>query len=635
MQTNFTEEQLKLKDNKSSEKIFKKCVHCGMCNATCPTFNLLGDELDGPRGRIYLIQDMLENEKKPTANVVKHIDRCLSCYGCMTTCPAEVNYMHLIDHGRKYIEKNYERPFFDRLIRNFLSTVLPNKKLFKLSSLLVRIGKPFKFLMPSKVKDMMDLMPTFFPKKTLKEKEIYTSRSKKKIARVVLLTGCVQKEISPQINEATIRILNRHGVEVVVPKKIRCCGSLAHHLGKNEEAHQDFINNINTWYDEYLKGNLDAILSNTSGCGTTMKDYGFIFRDDKKMKKKAKKISELTKDVSEYLSESLNLKFKNKEKKLRIAYHSACSMQHGQKVHNQPINLLTKTKNEILEIPEGHICCGSAGTFYKTMADNTGSMSFTITSGEYSNKTFVSFMNSGEEGLDNADAYKLLPMSPSERIVGISYAEGNGLDISNLPYNHDGSISIPLDVMYLTVDDDYNFVTEENDVAMSWDLSSLPGHVSLTLTDNVTGTAVNLTEESEITFSTEAKGSFPAYGSGGVNIYPQVGESRFTLTVAYSALTSNDEPANVPGSFALHPAYPNPFNPSTTISFDIPDAVDRNTSLHVYDITGKLVETLVNGIVPVGTHTITWDPKNLSAGLYIVQLKVGNKTFNQKLTFLK
>jgi hypothetical protein len=189
--------------------------------------------------------------------------------------------------------------------------------------------------------------------------------------------------------------------------------------------------------------------------------------------------------------------------------------------------------------------------------------------------------------------------------------------------------------MYLTVDDDYNFVTNENEVTVSWDLSSLPGHVSLTLTDNVTGTAVNLTEESEITFSTGAKGSFPAYGSNGVNIYPEVGESRFTLTVAYSALTSNDEPANVPGTFALRPAYPNPFNPSTTISFDIPDATDRNTSLHIYDITGKLVETLVNGTVPVGTHTITWDPKNLSAGLYIVQLKAGNKTFNQKLTFLK
>ena len=363
MQTNFTEEQLKIEDNKSSEKIFKKCVHCGMCNATCPTFNLLGDELDGPRGRIYLIQDMLENEKKPTPNIVKHIDRCLSCYSCMTTCPAEVNYMHLIDHGRKYIEKNYERPFFDRIIRNFLSKTLPDQKLFKLSIFLAKLGKPLKFLFPSKIKSMMDLIPTSFPKKVIKTKEIYKTKNKKKIARVALLTGCVQKEISPQINESTIRILNRHGVEVVVPKKIRCCGSLNHHLGKNDDAHQDFINNINIWYDEYLKGNLDAILSNTSGCGTTMKDYAFIFRDDKKMKKKAKKISELTKDVSEYLSENLNLKFKKKEKKLRIAYHSACSMQHGQKVHSQPINLLEKTKNEILEIPEGHICCGSAGTY--------------------------------------------------------------------------------------------------------------------------------------------------------------------------------------------------------------------------------------------------------------------------------
>jgi glycolate oxidase iron-sulfur subunit len=322
-----------------------------MCNATCPTFDLLSDELDGPRGRIYLIQDMLENEKKPTPNVVNHIDRCLSCYSCMTTCPAEVNYMHLIDHGRKYIEKNYERPFLDKTIRNFLSVVIPNTKLFKLLSLFAKIAKPFKLFFPSIIKEMIELAPKSFPKKTLKNKEIYKTRNKQKIARVALLTGCVQKEISPQINEATIRILNRHGVEVVASKNINCCGSLNHHLGKNNKAHKDFINNINIWHEQYLKGNLDAILSNTSGCGTTMKDYGFIFKDDKKMKKKAKKISELTKDVSEYLLENLNLKFKSKEKKFRIAYH------------NQPINLLGKTKNEILEIPDGHLCCGSAGTY--------------------------------------------------------------------------------------------------------------------------------------------------------------------------------------------------------------------------------------------------------------------------------
>ena len=363
MQTNFSKKQLENKDNLATEKIFKQCVHCGMCNATCPTHQLLGDELDGPRGRIYLIKDMLENNKKPTDKVVKHIDRCLSCYSCMTTCPAGVNYMHIIDHGKKYIEKNYERSIFDKLIRHFLSITLPNTKIFKLSSFLVKLIKPFKFLMPSKIKDMMELMPTHFPKKQLENKEIYKVKGKKRIARVALLTGCVQKEISPQINESTIRLLNRHGVEVVVPKKIRCCGSLNHHLGKEDDAHQDFKNNINTWYDEHQKGNLDAILSNTSGCGTTMKDYGFIFRDDKELSKKAKVISDLTRDISEYIFESLKLDIKEKNKKYKVAYHSACSMQHGQKVHSQPIALLEKTNNEILEIPEGHICCGSAGTY--------------------------------------------------------------------------------------------------------------------------------------------------------------------------------------------------------------------------------------------------------------------------------
>jgi len=280
----------------------------------------------------------------------------------MTTCPAGVNYMHVIDHGRKYIEKNYERPFFDRLLRNFLSITLPNVRYFKIVSFFVKIGKPFSFLFPKKIKNMISLMPTSFPKKLLKNQEIYPAKGKK-IARVALLTGCVQKEISPQINESTIRLLNRHGVEVVVPKKIRCCGSLNHHLGKNEDAHSDFTNNINIWYEEHKKGNLDAILSNTSGCGTTLKDYGFIFRDDQNYKVKAKTISKLTKDVTEYLSESLKLNIKKKNKKYKIAYHSACSMQHGQNIHSQPLELLSKTENDIMEIPESHLCCGSAGTY--------------------------------------------------------------------------------------------------------------------------------------------------------------------------------------------------------------------------------------------------------------------------------
>ena len=363
MQTNFSSEQLKDRNNKSTEQILRKCVHCGMCNTTCPTFKLLGDELDGPRGRIYLIQDMLENEKKPSKNIVKHIDRCLSCYGCMTTCPSNVNYMHIIDHGRNYIEKNYQRPFLDRILRDALSKILPNIILFKSMSFLANLFRPFQFFLPSKLKNMIRLMPISFPEKKFKEKKIYSIKSKKKFARVALLTGCVQKALSPQINEATIRLLNRHGVEVVVPKKIRCCGSLNHHLGKADLAHQDFINNINVWYDEYIKGNLDAILSNTSGCGTTLKDYGFIFRDNRELKKKAKKISELTKDVSEYLFENIKLNFKTKTKKIKIAYHSACSMQHGQKVHSQPVELLNRTDNEVMEIPDGHLCCGSAGTY--------------------------------------------------------------------------------------------------------------------------------------------------------------------------------------------------------------------------------------------------------------------------------
>tara|TARA_B100001750_G_C15344240_1_gene513820 strand:- start:81 stop:929 length:849 start_codon:yes stop_codon:yes gene_type:complete len=220
---------------------------------------------------------------------------------------------------------------------------------------------------------MIRLMPIKFPKKKLPKMRVYQATKKKKpVARVALLTGCVQKVISPQINEATIRLLNRHGIEVVVPKGINCCGSLNHHLGKSELAKESFKKNILIWYEEYLNNGLDAIISNTSGCGTTLKDYGFIFRADDDLKKKAKKISELTKDISEYLDENVKLNFiNNKEnnKAYKIAYHSACSMQHGQKIHDIPKNLIKKTGNEVLDIPEGHLCCGSAGTYNLLQSD--------------------------------------------------------------------------------------------------------------------------------------------------------------------------------------------------------------------------------------------------------------------------
>ncbi len=371
MQTNFSEDQLKNKDNKSTEKILRKCVHCGMCNATCPTFNLLGDELDGPRGRIYLIKEMIEKKKTPTKKVVSHIDKCLSCYACMTTCPSGVNYMHLIDHGRNYVEKKYKRPFFEKLFRDFLSKTLPKPKIFKFLIFFAKLGQPFKFLLPKKLKSMLDVAPKKIFKKTLKFQRVYKAERKKPTARVALLIGCVQRVVSPQINESTIRVLTRHGVEVITMPEIECCGSLNHHLGKEELAKETFKKNINSWYDEYLKNGLDAIISNTSGCGTTLKDYGFVFREDKDLKKKAKKISELTKDVTEFLDQNLKLSFKKikTSKKYNIAYHSACSMQHGQKVHKQPIDLLEKTGNKILNIPDGHICCGSAGTYNILQSD--------------------------------------------------------------------------------------------------------------------------------------------------------------------------------------------------------------------------------------------------------------------------
>ncbi len=364
MQTNFTKKQLQDSNISSAEGILRKCVHCGFCNATCPTYQIVGDELDGPRGRIYLIKDMLENEKPANEKIAKHIDRCLSCYSCMTTCPSGVNYMHLVDHARNHIEKTFTRPFFDRIIRNLLSKILPSPTLFRMIGYSSRLIYPFRFLFPKKIKNMLKYMPNSFPASKQENKEIY-SPTGKIYAKVALLTGCVQRVISPQINDATIDILNRHGVEVIVPKKVDCCGSLNHHLGKEEIAHKSFINNINSWFKWYEEKKLDAILVTTSGCGTTLKDYGYIFRDhpDKELRKKAKIISSLAKDVTEYLGKNIKLNYVKKDKKFKIAYHSACSMQHGQKIHNQPMDLLKKTGNEIVEIPDGHLCCGSAGTY--------------------------------------------------------------------------------------------------------------------------------------------------------------------------------------------------------------------------------------------------------------------------------
>ena len=255
-----------------------------MCNATCPTYGINGDELEGPRGRIYLIKDMLENNKPANKKIAQHIDSCLSCYSCMTTCPSGVNYMHLIDHGRNYVEETYKRPFLDRTFRNILSFVLPRPKIFLILAWISKIIKPFSFLFPQFLRNSLKLMPDRIPSKKLNIQKIYSPESGKIVSRVALLTGCVQRVISPEINEATIRLLNRHNVEVVVMPDIECCGSLNHHLGKKDLAKTSFVKNIESWHEEYLANGLDAIISNTSGCGTTLKDYGHIFKNDKELK---------------------------------------------------------------------------------------------------------------------------------------------------------------------------------------------------------------------------------------------------------------------------------------------------------------------------------------------------------------
>lgn len=275
----------------------------------------------------------------------------------------------------------------------------------------------------------------------------------------------------------------------------------------------------------------------------------------------------------------------------------------------------------------------SAGTFYKTINDTIAGMSFSIASGDYRDKVFVSFMNDGKYGIDNADAYKLLPISPTDRVAALSYFEGIGLDINNLPYYYEGSITIPLDIMYLTLDGNQNFITEAHPITVGWNLNNLPNHISLMLVNNKTGDSVDLMNQNEISLKTLGKGSFPAFGSQGVNIYPQIGESLFTLKVIYNNLSSNNEQPILPKKFALFPPYPNPFNSQTTISFDL--VTSETVHLQVYDIHGQWVDTLINGPLPSGYHSVQWKTNCLSSGIYLVQLKAGNMIFHQKITFIK
>jgi glycolate oxidase iron-sulfur subunit len=388
MQTSFTLAQLADPDISEADKILRACVHCGFCTATCPTYVLLGDELDSPRGRIYLIKDMLENDRPADAEVTKHIDRCLSCLACMTICPSGVHYMHLVDHARAHIEQTYRRPWPDRLIRGVLAAVVPYPARFRAALAAAWL--------PGRIAGLFSARPGSLRKATPVGEGIgglfarlaatlalaparLTGRASAQThrvfappvlgrGRVALLRGCAQSVLAPRINEAAVRLLNRRGIEVVFAAGEGCCGSLVHHMGRKAQALAQARANIDAWTREIENGGLDAIIVTASGCGTTIKDYGFMFRNEPAYAEKAARVSALARDVSEYLAE-LRLGASPSPSGLKVAYQSACSLQHGQKIHKLPKDLLAAAGFQVSDIVEPHLCCGSAGTYNMMQPD--------------------------------------------------------------------------------------------------------------------------------------------------------------------------------------------------------------------------------------------------------------------------
>ncbi|WP_426436825.1 glycolate oxidase subunit GlcF [Bradyrhizobium genosp. P] len=373
MKTEFSLAQLADPDIKEADKILRACVHCGFCTATCPTYVLLGDELDSPRGRIYLIKEMLEKDTPPTSEVVKHIDRCLSCLACMTTCPSGVNYMHLVDQARVRIERDYARPLTERLVRSVLAYVLPRPGLFRISMMLARLGRPLAALLPTpsvgaatpgllrRIQAMLALAPRSLPRPGAAAGTVFAPLGRRR-GRVALLQGCAQQVLAPRINQAAINVLTRHGIEVVLVKGEQCCGALTHHMGQDGDALARARANVSVWQREADANGLDAILVTTSGCGTVVKDYGYLLREDRAFAEPAARISALAKDISEYLA-GIELAPSTQKGDVTIAYHSACSLQHGQKITELPKELLSKNGFVVKDVPESHLCCGSAGTY--------------------------------------------------------------------------------------------------------------------------------------------------------------------------------------------------------------------------------------------------------------------------------
>ncbi|WP_432817215.1 glycolate oxidase subunit GlcF [Sulfitobacter sp. JB4-11] len=371
MQTTFSPEQLKDPGTARANEILRACVHCGFCTATCPTYQVLGDELDSPRGRIYLIKDMLENERVPDEKTVKHIDRCLSCLACMTTCPSGVHYMHLVDHARAYIEQNYKRPITDRALRWVLARILPYPMRFRVALWGAKMARPFAGLMPdARLRAMIEMAPKVVPPVSRNDDPQSFAPEGTRKKRVALMTGCAQKALNTDINDATIRLLTRMGCEVVVAEGAGCCGALTHHMGKEDESHATAALNIRAWCAEMDGDGLDAIVINTSGCGTTVKDYGHMFRNDSVLAADAARVSDRAVDISELLIDlrkdgtaEMAAPKEPVPDGIVVAYHAACSLQHGQQIKTYPKDLLKQAGFAVVEPADAHLCCGSAGTY--------------------------------------------------------------------------------------------------------------------------------------------------------------------------------------------------------------------------------------------------------------------------------
>ncbi|MFL9823450.1 glycolate oxidase subunit GlcF [Rhodoplanes sp. SY1] len=365
MRTEFSLAQLADPAIAEADKILRACVHCGFCTATCPTYVLLGDELDSPRGRIYLIKDMLEADRPAGPEEAKHIDRCLSCLSCMTTCPSGVHYMHLVDHARTHIADTYRRPWHDRLLRMLLARSIPNPRLFRLASAAATLGKPLAPLLAragfSRVAAMLRLAPARLLPAPAPSGRVFPAEGTRR-GRVGLLSGCVQRVLSPDINAAAFRVLTRHGFDVVLPAGEGCCGSVTHHMGDEDHALAAARANVTAFAAELDGDGLDAIVSTASGCGTTMKDYGFMLRTDPAFADTAARVAAKVRDVSEVLH-GLSDVTRAPVPALTVAYQAPCSLQHGQKVVRQPKEVLARLGFTVRDVPEGHLCCGSAGTY--------------------------------------------------------------------------------------------------------------------------------------------------------------------------------------------------------------------------------------------------------------------------------